>query len=319
MGLKASHLPQLAGGLFLTDGGIETSLIFNQGFELPYFAAFTLLRNEKDRDALREYYVPYLALAKKFKTGFILESPTWRANPDWIEKIGYNESAVAAVNRDAIALMVDLYEESAAEIPHLLISGCVGPRGDGYRVEYAMTAEKAEKYHRAQINAFANTSVDLITAITMKHSDEAIGITRAANTAGLPVVISFTVETNGKLPSGESLQAAIESVDANVNEAPAYYMINCAHPSHFIQELEDGAGSSWLDRIKGIRANASHKSHAELDEATELDDGDPHQLGSEYRSLKNTFGQLTVLGGCCGTDERHIAEIISQISGQKQL
>lgn len=303
--------------MFLTDGGIETSLIYKHGFELPYFAAFTLLRSDEGRAALRDYYLPYLRLAKEFKTGFILESPTWRASPAWIEKLGFNASAVAAINRDAIDLMVELYEESAEDIPQLLISGCVGPRGDGYRPGFQMPSDKAEKYHRAQIETFAETPVDLVTAITMNYSDEAIGITRVANTVGLPVVISFTVETNGKLPSGESLQAAIETVDANVNEAPIYYMINCAHPTHFLNELKQGVGSPWVERIKGLRANASHKTHAELDVATELDDGNPKQLGDEYRQLVTMCSHVNVLGGCCGTDERHIAEIAAQVAAKK--
>lgn len=307
-------LPQLSGGLFLTDGGIETSLIYRQGFDLPYFAAFDLLKSEEGRQGLRDYYIPYLDLAKEFHTGFILESPTWRANPDWIEKLGYPLSALSDINRDAVALMVELYEEYVNDVPDLLISGCVGPRGDGYKVESRMFVERAEKYHRAQIEIFADTPVDMVTAITMNYPQEAIGVTRAANSVRLPVVISFTVETNGRLSGGESLQEAIEAVDSNVDIPPEYYMINCAHPTHFQRELESGTGSAWVGRIRGIRANASHKSHAELDEATELDSGNPIEFGNEHCGLHTAFGQLNVFGGCCGSDERHIHQIIKQIS-----
>ena len=123
----------------------------------------------------------------------------------------------------------------------------------------------------------------MVTVLTMTYAEEAIGITRAAVESGLPVVISFTLETDGRLPSGQALGEAIQQVDEDTESAPAYYMINCAHPTHFEDVLEPGA--PWIDRIRGLRANASTKSHAELDEATELDDGDPADLGERHAAL----------------------------------
>jgi homocysteine S-methyltransferase len=181
----------------------------------------------------------------------------------------------------------------------------VGPRGDGYRPDDLMTVEEAQAYHAPEIEAFRAAGTDLVSAITMNYAEEAIGIAKAARAAGLPVVISFTVETDGRLATGETLQAAIERTEAATGGAPAYYMINCAHPVHFEQVLTDDA--PWMSRIRGVRANASQKSHAELDEAVELDPGDPADLGRRYHDLRQRLKNLSVLGGCCGTDHRHIA------------
>jgi S-methylmethionine-dependent homocysteine/selenocysteine methylase len=306
-------LPNASADLFLTDGGLETTLIFLEGYELPCFAAFDLLKDTKGYNALKDYYRRYLNIAKDYQTGFILESPTWRANPDWIEKTGYPNSAMAEVNEKAVQLLVDLKREFEHEISNIVLSGCIGPRGDGYKPENTMTAEEAQKYHSAQIAVFSRTSVDMVSALTINYVEEAIGIARAAAAVNLPVVISFTVETNGKIPSGMSLKEAIEQVDKNVTHPPLYFMINCAHPNHFSNELQAGKNEPWTSRIKGLRANASCKSHAELDEATELDRGNPQELGSEHRKLKEVFHHLTVFGGCCGTDDEHVMAIAGQL------
>ena len=299
-------LPQLGGGLFLTDGGLETTLIFHQGLELPDFAAFPLLDSEEGTEALRKYFKTYAELAKRFGTGLILESPTWRANPDWGAKLGYSADALAAANRQAIQLLEEIRCRYQAE-REMVISGCLGPRRDGYVVDRAMSVQEAQDYHRQQIETFAGTSADMVCAVTLNYSEEAIGIARAAQQADLPAAISFTVETDGKLPGGQSLHAAIEHLDDMTSGYPSYYMINCAHPTHFAHLLDEGG--AWLERIRGLRANASRKSHAELDESSELDRGDPVALGREYADLKKRLPQLCVLGGCCGTDHRHIEQI----------
>ncbi|HET8736433.1 MAG TPA: homocysteine S-methyltransferase family protein [Pricia sp.] len=306
-------LPNESNDLFLTDGGLETTLVFHEGFDLPYFAAFDVLKDGKGYNAIKEYYRRYLKIAGDFKTGFILESPTWRANPDWIEKIGYPKSAISEINKKAVQLLIDLREEFTPEVVSIVVSGCIGPRGDGYIPGNTMNIEDAQKYHSQQIEAFSQTPAEMVSAITMNYVEEAIGIVRAANTVNLPVVISFTVETNGKLPSGIGLKEAIEQVDNSAKAPPLYYMINCAHPTHFTNELLAGKDEQWTKRVKGIRANASCKSHAELDEATELDRGNPKELGNEHKILKDTFKHLNVFGGCCGTDEEHLKEIVNQI------
>lgn len=301
-------LPQLAGDSFLTDGGIETTLIFHEGQELPHFAAFHLFGTERGTEALRKYFATYSELARSIETGLILESATWRANADWGQQLSYRDSAPAAVNRQAVALLEEIRGEYETPATPIVISGCVGPRGDGYAPDSAMSAEEAEAYHRPQIEIFAGTAADLVTAITMNYAEEAIGVALAAKHAQMPAVISFTVETDGRLPTGHTLEEAINQVDQTTNRYPAYFMINCAHPSHFDQVLS--ADEPWVQRIRALRANASRMSHAELDSAPELDTGDPVELGREYASLKKgSLKHLNVMGGCCGTDHRHIEEI----------
>lgn len=307
MTTQTTHLPKQNGPVFLTDGGIETTLIFHEGFDLPYFAAFDLIRSRPGRDALKRYYETYAALAVNSRTGFILESPTWRASADWAEKLGYSREQLADVNRQLISLLKEIRQEFELPSSPFIISGCIGPRGDGYMVGDTMSAAEAAAYHGEQIETFASCGVDMVSAITMTYPDEAIGITLAASQLNVPVVISFTTETDGRLPNGMTLEDAIHVVDTETGNGPLYYMINCAHPDHFRQALEDNA--AWVKRIQGVRANASRMSHAELDEAEELDSGNPEELGQLYRQLRDQFPQFNVLGGCCGTDHRHIEHI----------
>jgi S-methylmethionine-dependent homocysteine/selenocysteine methylase len=299
-------LPQLEDATFITDGGMETTLIFHVGLELPHFASFVLLDDESGVRALREYFRPYVEIARDAGVGILLDTPTWRANPDWGERLGYSADALAEVNRRGVRLLEELREEADGR-PSILVAGCIGPRGDGYQVEETMSAEEAERYHSPQVEVFAGTTADLVSALTMTYAEEAIGIVRAASAADVPAAVSFTVETDGRLPSGQPLQEAIEQVDAETDGAAAYFMVNCAHPTHFADVLEPGAPA--LERIRGLRANASTMSHAELDEAEELDDGDPVDLARRYAELRQRLPNLTVVGGCCGTDHRHIREI----------
>jgi S-methylmethionine-dependent homocysteine/selenocysteine methylase len=293
-----------AGDLFLTDGGLETSLIFHRGFDLPAFASFDVLKDEAGVEAVRTYFAPFLAIAREREAGFILDTATWRASRDWGAEIGYSPEEVKRANRQAVELAEEL---RAGDESSIVISGAMGPRADAYDPDSFMSAEEAERYHAEQIETLREAGVDMVSAITLTYPEEATGIVRAAAKAGLPVVISFTAETDGRLPNGQQLRAAIEQVDADTDGAAAYFMINCAHPQHFAGALaEDGP---WLDRIRGIRANASTKSHAELDETGELDDGDPVDLAADYRRLKPRLPKLNVLGGCCGTDHRHVDEI----------
>ena len=301
------NLPQLSGDLFLTDGGIETTLIFREGLDLPEFAAFDLLKSTAGTHALQTYFTTYAKLATQYNVGLILESATWRANPDWGTKLGYSSTTLAQKNHQAIALLQDIRTKYETEQSRMVISGCIGPRGDGYVPSTAMTQEEAATYHHPQISVFEKAGADMVTAITMNYVNEAIGIVKAARSQDIPAVISFTVETDGKLPTGQTLQEAIETVDAATDNFPAYYTINCAHPTHFASELV--GNDPWLQRIRGIRANASTKSHAELDEAETLDDGNPIELGTQFANLIRRLPRINVLGGCCGTDSRHIEAI----------
>jgi len=300
-------LPQLRGHLFLTDDGIETNLMFHDAFDLPFFAAFHLLRNREGRDAIVRYYERFIAIARAHDLGFILESPTWRASSDWGEKLGYTRDGIGVIN------LLNLRARHESAHTPIVISGCVGPRGDGYDPGIdgydpgiMVTTEEATVYHAHQIGVFAEAGADMVTGMTITNATEAIGIVRAARTAGMPVVISFTLETDGRLPTGQPLSEAIREVDTATEGAPAYYMLNCAHPTHFEHALE---AASWMERLHGIRANASRRSHTELDAAPDLDDGDPTELGAQYAAIRRRFLGINVVGGCCGTDHRHIERI----------
>jgi S-methylmethionine-dependent homocysteine/selenocysteine methylase len=302
-----NSLPQLGDGLFLADGGIETTLIFHEGLELPDFAAFHLLKTDEGEAALRRYFRTYADLARRFGTGLILESATWRSSKDWGARLGYSTEELAEINHKAILMLEEIRSEYQDDAMTVVISGCIGPRGDGYVPGDVMSVQEAEDYHREQVEVFAASSADLVTAITMNYVEEAIGIAQAARKAGIPVVISFTVETDGNLPTGQTLKSAIEQVDGATDGYPAYYMINCAHPTHFEHIVAEGG--AWLDRVRGVRANASHRSHAELNEAPDLDEGNPIELGTQYARLKQRISSLNVMGGCCGTDHRHMEQI----------
>jgi S-methylmethionine-dependent homocysteine/selenocysteine methylase len=297
-------LSQLEGELSITDGGMETTLIFHHGVDLPHFASFDLLKDEEGRRLLRDYYASYVTLARELEVGLLLDTPTWRANRDWGEKLGYSEEALEQVNRDGVRLVDELRGDGA---PPILVSGAIGPRGDGYQASARMTTTEARRYHTPQVETLASSGADMLSVLTMTYAEEPTGVVHAAAAAGIPVSVSFTVETDGRLPSGQSLREAIEQVDAETDGATAYFMINCAHPTHFADAIE--VGEPWVERIGGLRANASAKSHAELDESDELDDGDPAELGEHYAALRPSLPRVTVVGGCCGTDHRHIGEM----------
>lgn len=311
-----NDLPQMADEIFLTDGGFETTMLFHEGLNLPDFATFPLFYDAPALEIMRDYYRKHAALARDHEFGFILESATWRANADWGKKLGYSAEMLADANRRAIEMLADVRREFENEQTKIVISGCLGPRGDGYVPSHLMTVPEARDYHSAQIRTFSETEADLVSALTLNYVDEAIGIAEAARAFGMPCVISFTVETDGKLASGQALQEAIETVDQATNNAPAYFMINCAHPTHFEAILSSDA---WTKRLRRIRANASRKSHAELDNSAELDTGNPVELGGQYGRLLDKLPNLKVLGGCCGTDFRHIEAICRTLGGQKSL
>lgn len=305
-------LPVLSDVPFLMDGGMETTFIFHEGVDLPHFASFTLMETQEGRDRLRSYYTRYIDLARARGVGFVLDAPTWRSNPDWGSKLGYDAAALADVNRRSIALLHELRDTYETVKTPIVVGGVIGPRGDGYQPGALMSALEAADYHSAQARVFAEAGADMVSVYTLNYVEEAIGAAIAAKDAGLPVVLSFTLETDGRLPTGQGLREAIEQVEAETAAAPAYYMINCAHPTHFqhiLAEREGVRGSGWLDRIRGLRANASSRSHAELDAAPDLDAGDPAELGRQYRDLRGRLRNLNVLGGCCGTDFRHVEQI----------
>lgn len=301
----SAPLLQLADGpITITDGGLETVLIFEQGVELPLFAAFPLLDDPEGRRRLLDYYRQAARTAAAAGARFSVDTATWRANPDWAAQLGYLGEDFERINRDAVALALEVRDELGTVEHPITICGVIGPRGDGYVASARQTVDEAREYHLGQLRIFADSVVDYAAALTINYPDEATGIVLAARDLGIPVVISFTVETDGRLASGETLEAAITEVDAATDGAAAYFGVNCAHPSH----LPD-LSAPWAARVLAFRANASALSHAELDEADEIDAGDPEQLGREFAELLGRAPQLRVLGGCCGTDDRHLRAI----------
>ncbi len=298
-------MPQLAGRRMVTDGGLETDLIFHHGLDLPEFAAFPLLDDAAGRELLRDYYDGYASIARAAGAGLMLESATWRANPDWGARVGYSPADLDRVNRAALEHLSELREQYR-DLDDVVLCGSVGPREDAYRAGFGAAPDQAADYHRPQVAALAAGGTDIVTAYTLTGTGEAIGIVRAARDVGVPVAISFTVETDGRLPDGTALAQAVADVDAAA--APDYFLVNCAHPTHVVGGLDDGA---WRERIVGLRCNASAKTHAELDEAEELDEGDPIEFTSSHRQLEPLLPNLTIRGGCCGTDARHVAALWS--------
>ncbi len=302
-----NNLPQLGERRFITDGGLETVMCFQKDIELPEFASYDLLKTDSGRQLLKDYYDDYFAIAKTYRVGLLLETPTWRANADWGQIIGDSREDLARLNRAAVDFLIDLRADHDSDETPVVISGNIGPRGDGYSPDSTMSAEEAEDYHGEQIAVFADSAADMVGALTINYLDEAVGITRAARRHNMPLCVSFTVETDGKLPTGEGVDAAIQAVDEASGGWPAYYMINCAHPSHFRHLFN--RQEPWVQRLRGVRGNASKMSHEELDNAETLDDGNPLEFGAEVVEMHQLLPALNVLGGCCGTDHRHIEAI----------
>jgi homocysteine S-methyltransferase len=290
---------------WVTDGGLETDLIFHHGVDLPEFAAYPLVWTDDGRSLLRSYYEGYAAIAESAGAGLRLEAPTWRANTDWGERLGHDHRTLADVNREAVGLLQGFAEEWRDRVPEILVTGMIGPRGDGYAAGSVVDPDEAADYHSPQVRAFAEAGAGAVAALTLTDAGEAIGVVRAADSFGLPVAVSFTVETDGRLPDGTTLGDAIDRVDEAA--PPAYFLVNCAHPSHLLPGLA-GLGDR-AGRIHGVRSNASTQTHAELDEAETLDEGDLDLLVATHRELEEHLPALEIVGGCCGTDARHVAAL----------
>lgn len=311
---KTTVLPHLNDRIFACYTGMETDLIFNQSVSLPGFASYPLLETPKGRALLREYYLQLISLAKNHDIGITLESISWVANRDRGAEIGYMPDALRDLNIAGIDLIADIRDEFP-QLP-IVLSAQMGPRGDGYALDTQMSPDEAEQYHSEQMETLAGTKADIISAFTIGYANEAIGIVRAAERFNMPVAIAFTVETDGKLPSGVSLKNAIETVDKATDSAAAYFLINCAHPEHLENAFVEGP---WISRLRGIVVNASRCSHEELDNSETLDDGDPIELGAQVAAICARFPHFSIVGGCCGTDMRHMKQIINETTKLPRL
>lgn len=302
----ARKLPHQSEQRFLVYAGTGTDLIFNHGLELPGFASFPLLEKPETRAVLAEQMRALVQLSGEMGVGCILDAPTWMANADRAAPLGYDAEQLKAVNQDGVALMEEVRAEAARD--DVLVSACIGPRHDPYADVLAMSVEQARQYHGPQLSALTETSVDLVTAYTFNRLHEAAGCVLAAKDLGMPIIMSLVVETDGCLADGTELVDAVNQIDAATEDYALFYMVNCAHPSHFAHALGNHP------RLKGVVVNASSCSHAELDEAEELDEGDPRQLGLEIADIIRTNPSVCVFGGCCGTDMRHLRTMALEVA-----
>ena len=286
--------------------GTGTDLIFHHGIDLPGFASFPLVDDPKARPILQMQMRELIATAGTAGFGAILDTPTWMANRDRAAPLGYGAADLERINRDAVALMAEVRDDANSD--DVLLALCLGPSRDPYTKDAPLSVEAARDYHAAQIASVRESGIDLVNAYTFNQVPEAAGAVLAAADADLPVALSLVVETDGCLDNGLPLDAAIAEIDAATDGAAAYFMVNCAHPDHF------GPALSGNPRLKGVVANASRCSHAELDEATELDDGNPAELGGQIARLVAENPALRVIGGCCGTDMRHLTQMAEKIA-----
>jgi len=307
-----NDLPQMSGDLFLRDGGLETTLFFKKGFPLPEFASFNLVNDDDGREVISSHLRSFAAVARDHSVGLILGTPTWRASRDWGTKLGYTAETLADAIHKSVELVVEIRNEFENANTPIVIEGTMGSRTDGYNPKEFMTAEQAEEYHRTQIGTFVDTDVDRVTAFTLSYVDEAVGVVKAARSSKMPVAISFTLGTDGCLPTGLNLVDAIEQVDTAAGGGPDYYMINCVHPVYFTETL--ASGDPRLKRVQGLMPNASSKSHEELDEAKELDEGNPAELAEQLHEIRKGMPWVNILAGCCGTDSR-LAKAICEACG----
>jgi len=306
----------LAERTFLTFPGCETYLLYIQGFPLRDFCAFEVVYDDRAWQRLEDELLrPVADAAAARGFGLLADSFVWRASADYVTRLG--APGVAAVNQRAIERVRAFITRwragsDAARACPVLVTGDIGPRGDGYAATGAVSIGAAYDYHAAQVDVLARAGVDVLVPLTMTSLPETLGILRAAEIAKLPVLVSPTIEPDGKLPDGTPLGEFVATVDDATHGYPLAFMVNCVHPSHLAPVLRAAAerDEPWLTRFRGVRANASAKTHAELDASKALDRGDPAALGGGVADLQRAHG-LTIVGGCCGTDAEHLACIAS--------
>lgn len=291
--------------IIITDGGLETTLIYKYNIELPYFSCINLLKTDSGRNIIYNCLLNYVNISEKYNVNIIIETPTWRCSKKWSKLLNCENSDIEKINREAVNIVKSIKKNNKK----IIISGNIGPIDDGYVISNKLTIEELKEYHSEQIYILANENVDIISAFTINYVEEAIGITLVCKDINIPLVISFTLNIDGKLPSGMTLEDSIKYIDKYTNYYPMYYMINCAHPKHFISLFKDN-NSDWIKRIKGIRSNASDKSHEELNNSKKLDIGNIVELSNYCKNIRKENKHINIFGGCCGTDENHVEEIL---------
>lgn len=300
----------LRNGVVLGDSGLETTLIYDEGWELPCFATFPFMKSERGRQRLKQYWMDHIDFAENSKcSSFLLGGIGWRCNRDWGTKLGYSQSALDEFIRLSVSDQIALRAEKETDRIKILLVGNMGGRGDGYKPESLMTSEEARDYHRHQISTYKALEIDVLLFNTVSYIDEALGVAEAAKCLDMPILLSFTLEMDGCLPSGQTLADAIRSIDTATNSYPIGYLINCVHPGQALDHLLCYRSEAWTCRLLGVKGNASRKSHAELNDSLTLDRGDVEDFGECYRQLREVYPGMNIFGGCCGTDLDHLRSL----------
>jgi homocysteine S-methyltransferase len=305
------RMPTVEDPLFLTEAGIETTLMYKNGWELQHFCLFERMREDRFMADLEAYHRRLIEVALERGVGHLLDGVHYRASPDWSAKLNMSDSELKQLTEKGLALYQELSEEYATEATPIPVGCCIGPRGDAYGTGHEMSPEEAQDYHTIQIETAKQAGADFVSALTFNRIDEAIGLARAAEAAGLPVIVSFSLTKDARLNSGPSLDEAVTAVDAATDEAPLFYMINCNHPVDFSPALD--APGDWINRLQGIRANASSLDHGMLCKLGHLEEGDPEELGGQFADIARRFPHMNVFGGCCGTDREHLDQIAANV------
>ena len=306
---------QVSGLIYLTEGGQETEVMYRHGFDLPEFAMFPLLDQPDAVEVVRAMYSAVLDTAERHGCAVLLGGLDYRASPDWAGLIGYDPTALAAMQTRAIEFLREVSDPYRDRLPDVRIAGIVGPRGDAYQVNPTITADESEEYHSVQLATLAASGVDLVEAMTFNNVDEAVGLARAASSAGLPLSVSFVLDSDHNLNGGPSLKEAIESVDAAAgSDRPAFYGINCSHPFEFMPAIESG---EWFKRIRCLRPNAAAADKISLCTLGHLEEGDPVELGSLMGQLAADYPHIDIWGGCCGTWDKHLDHIARSVTSAR--
>ena len=305
--MPAEFPPRLKDKIYLTEGGTETEILYKWGYALPEFAMFPLLDNPEADAVIRDMYRRYFDVAAEHNTGMLVLGHDYRASPDWGAKLGYSPEGLAEMERRTVRFLDEIRAEYSAKVTDAYIAGCIGPRGDAYGTGAEIGENEAEDYHSVQLPTLRETPADMAIAVTFNNIPEAVGVIRAAEGIGLPIGVSLTLTTESRLRSGPTLRKAVETIDERTNGAAAWFGTNCSHPLEFEPALADEG--PWIERLRYMRPNAVKMEKLALCKLGHLEDGDPVELGHQMGDLARRYPQMDLLGGCCGTDERHLDEI----------
>ena len=310
--MAKSFPDQEPGTLYLTEGGTETEIMYKYGYELPEFAMFTLLENKSAKAEMRAMFERYLDTVAEYGYCALMGGIDYRASSDWGDKLGYSRQALADIQQGCVEFLRDIAEPYADQIPRILFAGLLGPRGDAYGTGDQITATEAEDYHSMQLESVKAADADLALAATFNNIPEAIGVARAASKIGIPLCISFSLDSTSRLNSGPSFREAVETTDTESGEArPQFYGLNCSHPLEMEPALEPG---NWFQRVRMLRPNAVMMEKIALCKIGHLEDGDPEELGEQMGSLAQRYAHIDIWGGCCGTCETHLGQIAGQVA-----